>query len=106
MRNRFGRREKREGYNLNGRYIFVLVVILGMFVYLFSGLAELQLRSSTDYEEKAESRRTTTVVLRGSRGMITDADAVILAKDEPIYNVTFYRDASQNSQSQIGRAHV
>ena len=40
MRNRFGRREKREGYNLNGRYIFVLVVILGMFVYLFSGLAE------------------------------------------------------------------
>ena len=100
MRNRFGRREKREGYNLNGRYIFVLVVILGMFVYLFSGLAELQLRSSTDYEEKAESRRTTTVVLRGSRGMITDADAVILAKDEPIYNVTFYRDASQNSQSQ------
>ena len=100
MRNRFGRREKREGYNLNGRYIFVLVVILGMFVYLFSGLAELQLRSSTDYEEKAESRRTTEVVLRGSRGMITDADAVILAKDEPIYNVTFYRDASQNSQSQ------
>ena len=100
MRNRFGRREKREGYNLNGRYIFVLVVILGMFVYLFSGLAELQLRSSDTYEEKAESRRTTTVVLRGSRGMITDADAVILAKDEPIYNVTFYRDASQNSQSQ------
>ena len=100
MRNRFGRREKREGYNLNGRYIFVLVVILGMFVYLFSGLAELQLRSSDTYEEKAESRRTTTVVLRGSRGMITDADAMILAKDEPIYNVTFYRDASQNSQSQ------
>ena len=60
MRNRFGRREKREGYNLNGRYIFVLVVILGMFVYLFSGLAELQLRSSTDYEEKAESRCTST----------------------------------------------
>lgn len=100
MRNRFGRREKREGYNLNGRYIFVLVVILGMFAYLFSGLAELQLRSSDTYEEKAESRRTTKVVLRGSRGMITDADAVILAKDEPIYNVTFYRDASQNSQSQ------
>ena len=59
MRNRFGRREKREGYNLNGRYIFVLVVILGMFVYLFSGLAELQLRSSDNYKEKAEIHRTT-----------------------------------------------
>ena len=42
-------------------------------------------------------RRTTKITLRGSRGMITDADAVILAKDEMIYNVTFYRDASQNS---------
>ncbi|MFH1880231.1 MAG: penicillin-binding transpeptidase domain-containing protein, partial [Bacillota bacterium] len=45
----------------------------------------------------AETRRTTKISLRGSRGMITDADAVILAKDEMIYNVTFYRDASQNS---------
>ena len=32
--------------------------------------------------------------------MITDADAVILARDADIYNVTFYRDASQNSAAQ------
>ena len=30
--------------------------------------------------------------------MITDSEAVILAKDEPIFNVTFYRDASQNGK--------
>ena len=36
MRNRFGRREKREGYNLNGRYIFVLVVILGTTAEVFA----------------------------------------------------------------------
>lgn len=97
---RFKQGEARKTYNIKNRYIFMLVVILVMFGYLFTGIADLQLRSSEEYEQSAENRRTTTVVLRGSRGMITDADAVILAQDEPIYNVTFYRDASQNSSSQ------
>ena len=87
-------------YNMKTRYIITTVVILAMFVYLFTGIIDLQLKSSETYGEKAESRRTTTVVLRGSRGMITDSDAVILAHDEPVYNVTFYRDASQNSKTQ------
>ena len=96
MRNRFGRREKREGYNLNGRYIFVLVVILGVATIA----QESGFPIGSIVAGAGLIGLTTTVVLRGSRGMITDADAVILAKDEPIYNVTFYRDASQNSQSQ------
>jgi len=70
-----------------------------MFVYLVLGLANLQLNSGEEYTQDAESRRTTKITLRGSRGMITDADAVILAKDEMVYNVTFYRDASQNSKA-------
>ena len=68
-----------------------------MFAYLAYGLVKLQLLSSEEYMQTAENRRTTTITLRGSRGMITDADAVILARDDDIYNVTFYRDASQNS---------
>ncbi|MBE5801483.1 MAG: hypothetical protein E7319_04265 [Clostridiales bacterium] len=87
-------------YNLGQRYIVALIAIFGVFAYLISGLVDLQLRSSDEYTQTAESRRTTTITLRGSRGMITDADAVILAMDEPIYNVTFYRDASQNSSAQ------
>ena len=89
------RKQPKEGntYNLNTRYIIFLVIVLGMFGYLFSGLVNLQLKTSDEYETKAESRRTTTIALRGSRGMITDADAVILARDEKVYNVTFYRDA-------------
>ena len=71
-----------------------------MFAYLLTGVFRLQVVESEAYTEDAESSRTTTITLRGSRGMITDADAVILARDADIYNVTFYRDASQNSAAQ------
>ncbi len=93
------RRLDRGEYNLRARYVVFLIIVLAMFVYLVYGLANIQLNSGEEYAQSAENRRTTKITLRGSRGMITDADAVILAKDEMIYNVTFYRDASQNSKT-------
>lgn len=87
----------RQGYNLPVRYLAFLGIVVVMFVVLLTGIANLQLGASYEYQQTAETRRTTKITLRGSRGMITDADAVILARDEMIYNVTFYRDASQNS---------
>lgn len=91
------RQKAQEGshVNMGRRYLLAVCLVLAMFAYLITGLADLQLKSSEDYSDKAESRSTTTIALRGSRGMITDADAVILARDEEIYNVTFYRDASE-----------
>ncbi len=80
----------------NGRYLFFVLVILLIFGYLLLGLLDLQLYGADAYVSQAESKRTTKVTLRGSRGMITDANSVILAQDEPTYNVTFYRDGSQN----------
>ena len=94
------RKLDRKPYNPTARYMVFIGIVLVMFGYLISGLVGLQLSSSEEYRRNAETRRTTKITLRGSRGMITDADAVILAKDEMIYNVTFYRDASQNSSSQ------
>ena len=91
---------QRQGYNLPVRYLAFFGVVLVMFVYLITGVAGLQLNSGYEYQETAETKKTTKIMLRGSRGMITDADAVILAKDEMIYNVTFYRDASQNSSAE------
>lgn len=87
----------RQNYNAGWRYASFIVIVLCMFAYLYYGLFNLQLVGSEEYMQTAEKRRTTTITLRGSRGMITDADAVILARDDDIYNVTFYRDASQNS---------
>ena len=89
----------RQGYNLPVRYLAFLGIVIVIFVFLITGIAGLQLNAGYEYQQTAETRRTTKITLRGSRGMITDADAVILAKDEMIYNVTFYRDASQNSTS-------
>ncbi|MBP3645924.1 MAG: hypothetical protein J6K55_05820 [Clostridia bacterium] len=86
-------------YNPGRRYLLFVAILLVMFGYLLSGVFRLQLLSSEEYADDAETRRTKTITLRGSRGMITDSEAVILARDEDIYNVTFYRDASQNSKA-------
>ena len=75
--------------------MFFIVAVLLAFAYLVSGLVRLQLENSEEYAEKAESSRTKTIVLKGKRGSILDADSVVLAEDEYIYNVTFYKDASQ-----------
>lgn len=84
---------------MKARYIAFIVILLLMFTYLASGLVRLQLQNSEEYAEKAESTRTKTIALTGKRGNITDADSVILAEDELIYNVTFYKDGSQTSRS-------
>ncbi len=80
-----------------GRYLGFLVAIFAMFIFLVSGLVNLQLRQEDVYTEKAEINRTKTIYLRGKRGNISSSDSVILAGDEPIYNVTFYKDGSATS---------
>ena len=79
---------------ISWRYFVFIGILLLMFGYLASGLVRLQLVNSEEYAEKAEDVRTKTIVLRGKRGNITDADSVILAKDELVYNITFYKDGS------------
>ncbi len=84
---------------INWRFFAFIGVLLLMFGYLVSGLVRLQLINSEEYQEKSEEVRTKNIVLRGKRGNITDADSVILAKDELVYNITFYKDGSTVSKS-------
>ena len=86
--------KKRQDY---WRYLAFLGLLFAMFVFLVSGLVNLQLRQEDYYTDKAESTRTKTIYLRGKRGNIVSSDSVILAEDELIYNVTFYKDASTTS---------
>ncbi len=81
------------------RYFVFIGILLLMFGYLTSGLIRLQLVNGEEYAEKAEDVRTKTIVERGKRGNITDADSVILAKDELVYNITFYKDGSNVSKN-------
>ncbi len=81
------------------RYFAFIIVLFGIFVWLFSGLVNLQLQNPEEYRERAEATRTKTVALRGKRGKITSADSVVFAEDQEIYNVTFQKDASANSKA-------
>ncbi len=87
----------------NIRYIIILTIIIVLAYLLVNKLYSLQMTSNDQYSQSATSQRKTTIPLRGSRGIITDSDSVILARDEKIYNVTFYRDASQRSKEQYAR---
>ena len=84
---------------INWRFIVFIAILLCMFGYLASGLVELQLMNSEEYKEKAQTVREKNIVLRGKRGNITDADSVILAKDELVHNITFYKDGSTTSKA-------
>ena len=81
------------------RYIAFLVVLFGIFVWLTSGLVNLQLRQSEEFLEKVDETRSKTIALRGKRGNITTSDSVIMAVDELIYNVTFQKDATDNTKA-------
>ncbi|MDD6040280.1 MAG: penicillin-binding transpeptidase domain-containing protein [Clostridia bacterium] len=91
------RSNDRTQYSFTSRYWVFIGIVFAIFGYLVSGLFQLQIVQGEDYIDTAENKTTTTITLRGSRGMITDSEAVILAHDEKVYNVTFYRDADQNS---------
>ncbi len=88
------------------RYLLAFLGVLVCVVILVASLADLQLSGGENYSATATSKRKINIPLRGSRGMITDSDAVILAKDEMIYNVTFYRDASQRDYATFTKAIV
>ena len=77
------------------RNVIALLVMAGLFAYLIYGLANLQLVKGEDYADQAGSTSRKTIRSTGKRGMITDADSVILAMTEDVYNVTFYRSSAQ-----------
>ena len=79
------------------RYTGFVVILFGIFVWLVSGLINLQLRQSDLFAEKVEDTRTKTIALRGKRGNISTSDSVLMAEDELIYNITFQKDATANT---------
>ena len=66
MRRRTKDPKDRQGYNLGARYLVFLVITLGMFAYLLTGVFRLQVVESEEYVNDAESSRTTTITLHGS----------------------------------------
>ena len=94
--------EKKKEYkaNMNARYLTFTLGVLMCFALLVYGLYGLQIQKGDTYSEAAGTQSNKTIVLKGTRGMITDSEGVILAKSEKIYNVTFRRDSSQSSKAE------
>jgi len=74
-----------------------VVLVIGIFSMIGYNLAILQIRDVDQYSSSANSRRTKTIPLRGTRGMILDADSITLAEDRLVNDVNFYRDPGTNS---------
>ena len=81
-----------------GRFIAFAILIVACFIYLFSGIYELQIVKGEMYAKKAGSSAEKIIKLKGTRGMITDSEGVILAESQKMYNVTFLRNSTQNSK--------
>ena len=76
------------------RIVLALIVLAACFAYLIQGLVNLQIVKGDAYAQQAGTNSLKTIRITGTRGMITDAESVILAMSEDVYNVTFYRKAT------------
>ena len=85
-------------------YVIFLVVLLGVFAYLIFGLYRLQINKGEDYAASAASSAVKNIVVKGTRGMITDCDGVILARSEETYNVTFYRTTADKNYGELTKS--
>lgn len=83
----------------NIRYLLFALVVVLSFTVVIGGLYRLQIVNADMYQQDAGSKSEKTLRLTGKRGMITDADSVVLAMSEEIFNVTFQRSMNQNSTS-------
>lgn len=82
---------------MNRRFWIFFALVLAAFAYLVIGLFRLQIVNGESYSQSAAASSVKNIVIKGTRGMITDYDSVILARSEEIYNVTFYRTSSDTN---------
>lgn len=84
--------------HMSRRYLLFAIVTVMLFGLLIGGLYRLQITNAEQYQKSAGDVKHLSRRLTGTRGMITDADSVVLAMSEPSYNITFYRTGRQKSK--------
>ena len=94
MKEEFHKSRKVRGkeHQKNVRFLVFLVGVTAMFAILFLGLYRLQIEQGEEHYEATTSQSIKSIAVKGSRGMITDINSVVLAKSEKAYNITFYRE--------------
>ena len=94
MRDEFrkSRKSRNKEQLINFRFVVFLAGVAAMFGVLYFGLYRLQIQQGEEYAATTQNQSVKSITVKGSRGMITDINSVVLAKSEKAYNVTFYRE--------------
>ena len=77
---RKSRRDRGKDAKLNVRFIVFLTGVAAMFGVLFFGLFRLQIENGEQYAQATSNQSIKKIAVKGSRGMITDVNSVVLAK--------------------------
>ncbi|MBQ4075125.1 MAG: hypothetical protein IJD39_07985 [Clostridia bacterium] len=85
---------KKPEQQLNRRFILFSVAVMLLFGVLIYGLFDLQIVNGAEYAIETGSSSIKRIAIKGSRGMITDVNSVVLAMSEKAYNITFYREST------------
>ena len=88
------RKKDRKEHRLKCRFVVFLTAVAVMFGVLAVALYRLQVENGETYAEATGNQSIKRIAIRGSRGMITDINSVVLAKSEKAYTVTYYRENS------------
>ena len=94
MKDDFGRKRarKKPEHQMNQRFILFSVAVMMLFGVLVYGLFDLQIVNGAQYAIDTGSSSIKRIPIKGTRGMITDVNSVVLATSEKAYNITFYRE--------------
>jgi len=87
-----GSKKKKKNKSVNGRYVFAFVAVMTIFAVLAFGLFQLQIVDGQQHAEATGQSSIKRIAIKGTRGMITDVNSVVLAMSEKAYNITFYRE--------------
>src|SRR5687768_11058965 len=84
--------------------LVTLAVLVGLGI-LFQGLWYVQVISATRYRESEKAQSFRTVRLPAQRGRILDQNGLVLAENQPSYNVNLYfKDLRKSFQSAYSAA--
>jgi len=78
---------KKPTINL-GRFRWIYLIIVVVFVYYGAQLFNYQIIDGETYVARAEDNRTSTISIPTQRGMIYDRNGIVLARNTARYNVT------------------
>ncbi len=85
--------------NIRNRFFIFGALAMALFIVIFVQLVQLMLVNGAEYAAMSGTLDKRVVSIPGARGSILDRSGLPLAYDEKSYNVQFYRDPANNTET-------